>query len=145
MVDLKFMRDISMALSCMRRRIAILSLLTAWLLATGSHWDFVQVFAWGRMFAGYAKTMSVGEALEQTFDPEKPCALCSAVRKAKEEKDSKALPPEGKLREKIVMVFQPTLMLFASVPESNPWWHHEPEPLSAEKAAPPVPPPRVET
>jgi hypothetical protein len=55
----------------------------AWLCANGALLDVVQVFAWGRMFAGYARVLSLGEAVSRTFDPGKPCELCLAVRKAR--------------------------------------------------------------
>ena len=35
----------------MRRKLSLVLTLTAWLLATGSHWDLVQTFAYARMFA----------------------------------------------------------------------------------------------
>ncbi len=125
-----------------RRRFALFSLLTAWLFATGSQWDVVQVFAWGKMFIGYARTASVSAALEQTFDPEKPCALCCAVRKAKQQQESKAPPPEVRLRDKVLLIFQPVVVLLARVPDKNIWRCHEVAPLSAGRAEPPVPPPR---
>ena len=125
----------------MRQRIAIFPLLIAWLLATGSQWDLVQVFAWGRMFAGYVSTMSVGQALEETFDADKPCPLCCAVRKAKQQ-ENKTLPPEVRLREKMPLIFQAVPVLLTETPVTNRWLIHDREPLSAGRAAPPVPPPR---
>lgn len=126
----------------MRQRFAIFSLLIAWLLATGSQWDLVQTFAWGRMFLGYAKTMSLLDAAKETFDPEKPCALCCAVRKAKQQQNNSSLPPETKLREKLLLVFQPSpSVVFLSL-ETNSWSLSDLLPLSAERAAPPNPPPR---
>lgn len=127
----------------MRQRIAIFSLFIAWLLATGSQWDLMQVFAWGRMFAGYVNTMSVGHALEETFDTDKPCALCLAVGKAKQQED-KTLPPEVRLRDKMLLVFQPVPVLLATTPGTNQWLIHERKPLSTGRASPPVPPPRGE-
>jgi hypothetical protein len=125
-----------------RRNFAIISLLTAWLLATGSQWDVVQVFAWGRMFAGYVSSMSVGQALEETFDADKPCALCCAVRQAKQQ-EKKDLPNEVRLRDKVVLVFQPVPVLLAAAQDKNTWQIHDREPLSAGRASPPVPPPRA--
>ena len=125
----------------MRRRFAIFSLLIAWLLATGSQWDVVQVIAWGRMFTGYVRTMSVGQALEQTFDAEKPCALCCAVRNVQQQEKTN-LPPEVRLRDKLVLVFQPVPVLLVATRESFAWQLHDRRPLSAGRAAPLVPPPR---
>lgn len=125
-----------------RRRFAIVSLLTAWLLATGSQWDAVQVFAWARMFTGYVSTMSVGQALEETFDADKPCALCCAVSQAKQQ-EKKELPNEVRLREKIVLVFQPVPILLAAAQDIKIWEAPVREPLSTDRSAPPVPPPRA--
>lgn len=126
----------------MRRRLAIFSLLTAWLLATGSQWDFVQVFAWSRMFAGYVQTMTVGEALAETFDAEKPCSLCCAVREAKQQ-ERKQLPPEFRLREKLILIFQPAAEFVATVSHEARWPISECFLTGRGRAEPAVPPPRV--
>lgn len=126
----------------MRRRLAIFSLLTAWLLATGSQWDFVQVFAWGRMFVGYSQTMSVGEALAETFDADKPCSLCCAVREAKQQ-ENKQVPPEHRLREKLVLVFQPTPQFVAEVGDAIRWPVEKSSLSGRGRAEPAVPPPRA--
>src|SRR5687768_1456684 len=49
-----------------RLRFAQLSLLLAWVCANGAIWDAVQVFAWSKMFVGYASTMTVPAALRET-------------------------------------------------------------------------------
>ena len=68
----------------MRRRLAIFFLVTAWLCASGVLWDMVQVVAWGRMFAGYAREANVATALRETFDPRRPCPICRAVSQARD-------------------------------------------------------------
>ncbi len=68
----------------MRNKIASLALACAWLCANGALLDAVQVFAWGKMFAGYTQTMSVSTALQKTFDPAQRCELCDGVAAAKE-------------------------------------------------------------
>lgn len=68
----------------MFKRVSSICLLFAWLCASGTLLDSIQVFAWGRMFVGYARTMSIAEAAAQTFDPGKPCPICLAVRRARE-------------------------------------------------------------
>jgi hypothetical protein len=68
----------------MLRRVACFSLLSAWLCASGAMLDVAQVFAWGRMFAGYAQCESLSAAARETFDPGKPCAICRAVSRARE-------------------------------------------------------------
>ncbi len=67
----------------MPRRLSITCLVLAWFCANGALLDVVQVFAWGRMFAGYVETMPVEQALARTFDPGKPCAICLAVCRAR--------------------------------------------------------------
>lgn len=85
-----------------RQKLATLTFLLAWLIASGSQWDLLQVFAWSRMFVGYTQTMSVMEALTETFDAEKPCELCCLVQEAKEREQSEtALQP--KLPEKMLL------------------------------------------
>lgn len=68
----------------MRRRVSLLALLAAWVCASGILLNLEQGVAWVRMFGGYAKVYSVGESLQRTFDPEKPCAICCAVERARE-------------------------------------------------------------
>src|SRR5277367_3965041 len=61
------------------RRLPAISLICAALCASGTLLDMAQVFAWTRMFAGYARNESIAAAARETFDPAKPCALCCAV------------------------------------------------------------------
>jgi len=66
-----------------RRSFSFACLVVAWLCANGAVLDAVQVIAWGRMFATYAHSFSVGEAVRRTFDGHHPCALCRAVDDAR--------------------------------------------------------------
>ena len=59
-------------------------MLFAWLCANGAALDVMQVFAWARMFAGYARTAPVALAAQETFDPSKLCPICQAVQKGRE-------------------------------------------------------------
>jgi hypothetical protein len=68
----------------MFRRVSAISLLCAWLCASGAMLDVAQVFAWTRMFAAYARTESLAAAARETFDPGRPCEICRAVSKARE-------------------------------------------------------------
>lgn len=67
----------------MRPKLASLALVFAWLCANGALLDVVQVFAWAKMFSGNAETMSVGAALQKTFDPKHRCKMCLGVTAAK--------------------------------------------------------------
>lgn len=126
----------------MRRRVATLSLLFAWICANGAIWDAVQVFAWGKMFAGYAPTFGVATALQLTFDPVKRCELCSGVAQAKETAKQQLPQSVERAAEKLLLaIHSPAPVLFVNSPE--PW------PAALASAAPersesvPVPPPRA--
>jgi hypothetical protein len=126
----------------MRQKLSLIMTLTAWLLATGSHWDLVQTFAWGRMIVTNAQSMSLGAAVERTFQPDQLCPVCKAVEKAKQQ-DERAAVPGGKLAEKIVLVYQPEQPFLIAPPELESWTRDTQWVASAEKAEPPLPPPRV--
>lgn len=79
----------------MSRKLAIVSLSFAWLCANGVLWDAMQVFAWGKMIAGYAQAMPLGAALRETFDPAKPCEMCVGIAKAKDATQQQAPAPES--------------------------------------------------
>jgi hypothetical protein len=81
---LVYRRRFSRLSTLVRRRFSLLCLFAAWLCASGAVLDVVQVFAWGRMFTAYARTMSLTQATEETMDASKPCAICLAVRRARD-------------------------------------------------------------
>ena len=127
----------------MRQKISLILTLSAWLFATGSQWDLVQTFAWGRMIAGYSQEMSLPAAVKKTFSPETMCDLCHAVADAKQSSESKAGVPGAKNLGKILLVCAPDRSAFlipsptrlGLLPAFSP-------PASADRAAPPSPPPR---
>jgi hypothetical protein len=120
--------------------------LVAWLFATGSHWDLVQTFAWGRMLTTYSQSMPLLQAVEKTFSTGGQCALCHAVADAKQKQsanDPAAPDAAGKFPNKILLVFVPgdAPLVFSLTPSA--WSHSDAMvPLSV-RAAPPVPPPRA--
>ena len=126
----------------MRRKLSLITMLTAWLLATGSHWDLVQTFAWGRMIATYSQTMPLAQAIKLTFTPDNLCGVCESVSEAKQQQDT-TLPSDAKSAGKILMVFQPQPMLVAEVSSSEKWTPAEMRPSLMDRSPPPVPPPRV--
>src|SRR5471032_1474735 len=79
-----------------RRQLSLLLTLAAWLLATGSQWDLVQTFAWGRMFVENTRTLPLLEAAQRTFSPEGRCPICAAVSAAKQQQENSAPLPTGK-------------------------------------------------
>jgi hypothetical protein len=125
-----------------RKNVAILSLLFAWLCANGALLDGVQVFAWAKMFAGYTQTMTVAAALRETFDPAKPCEMCLGVAAAKDTARKQLPASVENSTEKIVLALEAANKIVqAPVPDAWP-------PLAAVAAlsrseAVPVPPPRA--
>jgi hypothetical protein len=128
--------------SGVRRRCSILCLCLAWICATGAMLDVVQVCAWTRMFAGYARELSVGAALRATFDPNKPCELCLAVAKAKASEQREAPVSTTRSGEKLVLAcFTVATLTFPARRER--WPSPGPE-LAATRVEPvPVRPPRA--
>ncbi len=94
----------------MRHRFYLLLTLTAWLFATGSHWDLVQTFAWGRMIAKYAERMPIADAVATTFSPQTMCPLCHAVAEAKQQQSNDPTAPVLKSPGKILLVCAPVAM-----------------------------------
>ena len=125
-----------------QRKFAITSLIFAWICANGAVWDAVQVFAWARMFAGYSHTLPVRAALRETFDPSKPCAICTAVAKAKEAERKQAPHPLERSTAKLVLAFE-TQEKIQMVPLAHAW-PAAPDRSGAIRSEPvPVPPPRA--
>jgi len=127
----------------MRPKISLIVTLFAWLLATGSHWDLVQTYAWGSMIAGYTGEMSFAAAVKKTFTADTMCHLCHAVADAKKSSNDDVALPGGKSPGKIILVCAPPassfflctpLYLGVVVPRALP--------SSIDRAAPPLPPPR---
>lgn len=126
----------------MTRRVASVSLLCAWLCASGAMLDFAQVFAWARMYAGYARTESVAAAARDTFDPGKPCAICRALSRARETCGAPAPAAAPASPEKIVLILE-RVAPFIAVPE-RPEWPAAPSARALVRAADvPVPPPKT--
>ena len=129
----------------MYRRFSLILTLTAWLLATGSHWDLVQTFGWGRMIATYSRSMPLLRAVKQTFSGDEMCGVCALVHHAKEQQDAdNAKVPGTKAPAKIFLMGAPSALVFASpasvcvgvVPAGS-------AALSMDRVVPPLPPPRV--
>jgi hypothetical protein len=129
----------------MRRQFSLVLTLAAWLLATGSHWDLVQTFGWGRMIVTYSHSMPLLRAVQKTFTGDTLCGVCEAVQDAKQQQDATgAKVPGTKGPEKIFFVSTPGVLVHATpapscvglVPAVSAL-------LSAEHTAPPLPPPRL--
>ncbi len=129
-------------LPSMRRRLSLSLTLVAWLLATGSHWDLLQTYAWGRMFVGYARAMSLTTAAEETFSGQM-CDLCKAVQKGKQEQRSpealataKVRLPEAAPPAASGSVVSPARLIVGLIPA-------ETQLAGRGRMAPPLPPPRA--
>lgn len=127
----------------MRHRLSLILTLTAWLLATGSHWDLVQTFAWGRMIVTSAQSMPLLSAVKRTFTPEAMCDLCHVVAAAKQDSSAKNPAVPIKAPGKVLLLCSPTgfvthgpVLLCAGRASSIA------SALSAGRDAPPSPPPR---
>jgi hypothetical protein len=125
----------------MSRRFASLSLLCAWLCASGAMLDVAQTLAWARMFAGYARCEAVSLAARETFDPSKPCAICIAVGKAREASGGHAPVLSGSATDRIVLILESPL---GFIPQSiaRPWPASRPVRPQVLTGDVPVPPPR---
>lgn len=126
----------------MPKRLSSICLFLAWLCASGALLDTVQVFAWARMFAGYARTMSVVEAAIETMDPGKPCPICLAVRRARDSQRPKqpAVPPASVARMLLVPVQNEPFVLPSIRPE---WPEAVPVAMASWLTPVSVPPPRA--
>jgi hypothetical protein len=124
-------------------RARLLLLLAGWLLATGAHWDVVQVIAWTRMLADNSRLLSWPAAFERTFSPEGMCGLCEVVQAAKHHREGDGPAAVVNLTEK-----PPLILATAAAPLFVPW-NGGRQMREAELAPPrvrdepPVPPPRV--
>jgi hypothetical protein len=125
----------------MSRRLSAISLLCAWLCASGAMLDVAQVFAWTRMFAGYARTESIAAAVKETFDPGKPCAICRVVSHARDAADQRAPAAPSAGSEKIVLIFEGHEG-FVAVSAERAWPAAPSARALARGGDVPVPPPR---
>jgi len=125
-----------------RHQLSLALTLRAWFLATGSQWDLVQVFAWGRMLSHNLQSRTWVAAVERTFSPEGRCPLCEAVSRAKQQHENSAPISSGQAEVKIHLLCEPVPTPVVAAPEFAP---HRPRyriASSLARSAPPVPPPR---
>jgi hypothetical protein len=126
----------------MRQKLSLVMTLAAWLIATGSHWDLVQTFAWGKMFATYSQSMSYADAARLTFTPGNFCGVCEFVADASQAGDDDSMPPPTSPREIQLALVQITPVVVPRM-DSHRWSLSDLElPLIA-GSSPPTPPPRA--
>ena len=106
-------------------------------MATGSHWDLVQSFGWGRMIAKYAQSMPLAEAVRLTFTTDNFCGVCTFVQSAQTSADDAAPPPSSRdlkiqlalLTVPRVVIAAPTVLERFSVSPSRAPTRDDPPPL----------------
>jgi hypothetical protein len=126
----------------MFRRLSSVSLLGAWLCASGAMLDMAQAVAWTRMFAGYARTESLAAAARETFDPAKPCGICKAVSMAREASGRHAPPVPQAGAEKMVLIFE-RCAPFVALSAKRTWPVAAPVSAQVRSGDVPVPPPKA--
>lgn len=128
--------------SDVRKPLPSLALLFAWLCANGALLDVVQVFAWAKMFSGYAESMSVSTALRKTFDPSQRCELCLGVAAARESTQDQVPQTVEHTAEKLLLTLHRPVKVVLTPPAVDwPPAHASAAPTRREDV--PVPPPRV--
>lgn len=119
----------------------VILLLCGWFIATGAHWDLVQVAAWGKMWIENARTQSSTAALARTFSPEGMCEMCHVVQAVKHaERENPAVPPT--LTEKAPLLPLDAAAVVITAPGVLSWLETAPALSELRRMRPPVPPPR---
>jgi len=123
----------------MRRSLKTLLILGSWLIATGLHWDVMQIIAWTRMFSESYQEMSFTEAVEDTFLGEE-CAMCRTVDEGRHQEQQS--PELSTARERLVLIPFDTARIQLSLKPSGSWTKTCPEYALSRSEQPPTPPPR---
>ena len=126
----------------MLKRASCICLLFGWLCASEALLDTVQVYAWARMFVGYACTLPLAEAGIRTLDPDRPCPICVAVRRARETEphNPPAVPPPSVVKALLLQVQNEDFVFPLIRPE---WPDANPVRMASWLLPVPVPPPRT--
>jgi hypothetical protein len=112
--------------------------------SVGLHWGALQMVGWVSMTVEFARTTTISEALEKTFDGEHPCALCLAVQDRGMPADEHSpANPKTKAEPKplVISLWEAPVFLITSA-SSIASWPGIHFPASGLKDRPPVPPPR---
>lgn len=122
------------------KRVQISCMLALCILGCGAQWDLLQLFAWGRMFAEHAQSMSVTAAVRKTFDGEM-CPLCRFVASAKQQQ-ARTPAPAVKGDTKLQLFFHAPAVVVVEKPVCLGWREAGSAAWISADLAPPVPPPR---
>ncbi|MDO8540617.1 MAG: hypothetical protein Q7S40_09305 [Opitutaceae bacterium] len=117
-------------------------LLLGWTLATGAHWDVLQVAAWARMWFSYSRVQPLAAALETTFSPDAMCGACRTIQAARHDQAGD-VTVDLHATEKPLLLLPSVRAIAAESPNRIAFARpdNSPQPPSW-RAAPPVPPPR---
>lgn len=123
-----------MFVSLFKVRLAVALVLT---LCLGLHWLVLQSVGWLGMFAAFAQTDSLRDALSRTFDGQHPCAVCKFVSQGRRAEQSE---PRHTAPTKVdfALPFATVALLH---PRSEVPSHDPPTPDSHLREPPPSPPP----
>lgn len=97
------------------RSIASAMIGAAFFLSVGGHLAILQGVAWTTMVRDFARSDSLGTAIEKTLSGQHPCTLCEEITKAggPSQENTGSLPPKVKLGEFIDMRTATAIMAFA--------------------------------
>jgi hypothetical protein len=128
----------------MKGKLLPMLILSAGLLGTGCPWDFMQTIAWVRMFNGYAQSMTFAQAVKKTFSGDEACGMCRMIEAARHDVAKSAAIPAERLPEKLLFISSVRRVIYSPRNEvCTNTLRALSLPASAERAAPPVPPPRA--
>jgi hypothetical protein len=111
--------DPGQSLAPMSRRLPAISLMCAWLCASGALLDMAQVFAWTRMFTDYASVEPLSAALSDTFSG-RPCEICRAVTSAREAAGQRAPAVLSAGGDRMILIFDRP-EVFVAAPSERAW------------------------
>lgn len=108
----------------------------------GGHWAILQTLAWSQMLWTYSQEdVTLGESVTKTFNGENPCALCTAVKKGRQEE--KKAPQSLSAQEKVeIFLVEFSSQLPPRIPSSFKYPTSGDTDHSARSDAPPGPVPR---
>jgi hypothetical protein len=130
-------------LGLLRRRFQLSLVLFLCCLATGTQWEVLQVFAWGRMMVNYSRSEPLAQAVSDTFDGQM-CSICRLVAGARKQQQAHPEQQAPQAETKIMLFYQSVPTVVVAAPRvighvvAGQWA------LTRDRAMPPVPPPRVE-
>jgi hypothetical protein len=126
----------------MSRRLSAISLICAWLCASGAMLDVAQVFAWTRMFSDYASVEPVAAALSDTFSG-RPCEICRAVTNAREAAGQRAPAVLSAGGDRMILISERP-EVFVAAPTERAWPRVTLVRAVARICDVPVPPPKAQ-